>query len=277
MLNKLSLLNISHTDKQPSLITNMSHCELEEVTKHIDDKISFVKRLLELRAVAKDPDKRTFLVKIEQDVNAINCLLDRFERYVAQQRDLLKHLKELDEFFKEDVQNAQHLKENIPPHMPRREQPAPSEQLAVSSRPADVQAAPQEQEPPRKPSRAVIKEMEFITVQEFDSIPQYMKGRVTYDQLNAAVKSINVAVTGKYKILHQPVKSLTNASRKLHQRFKDQETKDTKGQFFVVEEDLRDLAQLKVDKRFVGMLNMLRHCQRLKELRGGGLTRYALL
>lgn len=49
------------------------------------------------------------------------------------------------------------------------------------------------------------------------------------------------------------------------------------GQFFVVEEDLRELAQLKVDKRFVGMLNMLRHCQRLKELRGGGVTRYMLL
>ncbi|XP_072515366.1 SKA complex subunit 1 [Salminus brasiliensis] len=256
----------------------MSHCELEEVTRHIDDKISLVKRLLELRAVAKDPDKRAYLVKIEQDVNAINGLLDRFERYVVQQRDLLKHLKELDEFFQEDVQNAHHLKENIPPHMPRREQPATqSGQLAAPGRPADVQAAPQEQEQPRKAPRALIKEMEFITVQEFDTIPQYMKGRVTYDQLNAAVKSINTAVTGKYKILHQPVKTLTSATRKLHQRFKDQETKDTKGQFFVVEEDLRDLAQLKVDKRFVGMLNMLRHCQRLKELRGGGLTRYVLL
>lgn len=29
----------------------MSHCELEEVMKHINDKISLVKRLLELRAV----------------------------------------------------------------------------------------------------------------------------------------------------------------------------------------------------------------------------------
>lgn len=29
----------------------MSHCELEEVTKHINDKISLIKRLLELRAV----------------------------------------------------------------------------------------------------------------------------------------------------------------------------------------------------------------------------------
>ncbi|XP_066507758.1 spindle and kinetochore-associated protein 1 [Hoplias malabaricus] len=256
----------------------MSHCELEEVTKHIDEKISLVKRLLDLRAVAKDPDKQAFLVKLEQDVSAINGLLDRFERYVDEQRNLLKHLKELEEFFQEDVEDARHLKENIPPHMPRREQPAAqSGQLVVSTRAADVPAAPQEQEPSRKPPRALIREMEFITVQEFDTIPQYMKGRVTYDQLNAAVKSINMAVMSKYKILHQPLKSLTNATRKLHQRFKDQETKDTKGQFFVVEEDLRDLAQLKVDKRFIGMLNMLRHCQRIKELRGGGLTRYLLL
>lgn len=63
---------------------------------------------------------------------------------------------------------------------------------------------------------------------------RYMKGRVTYDQLNSAVKSINVAVTEKYKILQQPVKSLSNAARKLHQRFKDQETKDTKGTLLII-------------------------------------------
>lgn len=56
-----------------------------------------------------------------------------------------------------------------------------------------------------------------------------MKGRVTYDQLNAAVQSINATVTAKYKILHQSVKTMNNVSRALHQRFKDQETKDTKG------------------------------------------------
>lgn len=56
-----------------------------------------------------------------------------------------------------------------------------------------------------------------------------MKGRVSYDQLNAAVQSINTAVKAKYKILHQSVRTLNNHARRLHQRFKDQETKDTKG------------------------------------------------
>lgn len=56
-----------------------------------------------------------------------------------------------------------------------------------------------------------------------------MKGRVTYDQVNSAVRSINKAVTEKYKILQQPLRTLNNVSRKLYDRFKENETGDTKG------------------------------------------------
>ncbi|XP_063065767.1 spindle and kinetochore-associated protein 1-like [Engraulis encrasicolus] len=128
-----------------------------------------------------------------------------------------------------------------------------------------------------KKSRKPIKEMEFITVHEFDAIPAYMKGRVTYDQLNSAVQSFNKAVTEKYKILHQPPRSLNNHSRKLYDRFKENETGETKGHFFVVEADLREFGEVTMDKRFLNLLSMLRHCQRIKELRGGRIIRYQLL
>ena len=58
---------------------------------------------------------------------------------------------------------------------------------------------------------------------------RYMKGRLTYEQLNTAVRKVNEAVSGKYKITRQSTKSLNNNTRKLYQRFKDEETKDTKG------------------------------------------------
>lgn len=67
--------------------------------------------------------------------------------------------------------------------------------------------------------------MTFVTFADL----RYMKGRVTYDQLNAAVQNINTAVKAKYRILQQPLKSLNNHSRKLQTRFKEQETKGTKG------------------------------------------------
>lgn len=255
----------------------MSHSELEDITKHINDRVLGIRRALELRAIAKDQDKQLILRRLGQDVLVIDGLLDQFEKCVGRQRDLLKHLKELDEFFQEDVLAGKHLRDNTPSHMPRKGHPAAIADGPASCQigPADVK--PTQQENLRKTSKHHVREMPFITMPEFETIPQYMKGRVSYEQLNASVQSINAAVAGKYKILHQSAKTLNNTTRKLHQRFKDEETKDTKGQYFVVEADFKEFTQMKVDKRFQGILNMLRHCQRLRELRGGGLTRYMVM
>ncbi|KAM7396126.1 hypothetical protein PAMP_019194 [Pampus punctatissimus] len=247
--------------------------ELEDVSHHIHDRISSIQTMLDL-SVAEVPQNK--IKKLGQELFALERLLEEFENCVCHQKSQLKHLKDLEELFQKDVEDVQHLKDNIPAHMPRKKCTANGkEPVMKQSEEADVQ--PLQPEQVKKTNKGYVREMEFITMPEFESIPQYMKGRVSYDQLNAAVQSINTAVAAKYKILHQPVKTLNNHARKLHQRFKDQETKDTKGQYFVVEDDVREFTQMKVDKRFQGILNMLRHCQRLRELRGGGLTRYMLL
>lgn len=58
-----------------------------------------------------------------------------------------------------------------------------------------------------------------------------MRGRLTYDQINGVIEDMNRAVISKYKILHQPVKSMNSAARSLYNRFLEEETKDTKGIF----------------------------------------------
>ncbi|TKS73768.1 Spindle and kinetochore-associated protein 1 [Collichthys lucidus] len=201
--------------------------ELQDISGHISDRISSLQRMVDLSVVELPQNK---MKKLGQELFTLERLLEEFEKCVGRQREQLKNLKEFEASFQKDLEDVNHLKDNIPAHMARKKAPA-----------------------------------------------KYMKGRVSYDQLNATVQCINTAVTAKYKIRHQSVKTLNNHSRKLHQRFKDQETKDTKGQYFVVEDDIREFTQVKADKRFQGILNMLRHCQRLRELRGGGLTRYMLL
>ncbi|KAL4609660.1 spindle and kinetochore-associated protein 1 [Arapaima gigas] len=256
-------------------INIMACSELEDLVQHINDKISSTRRILELRTIAKDLDKRKMLLKIGQDIATTSGLLDQLEFLIERQKNSLSCLKDLEEFFLEDLRHGRHLRDNPPPHMPRK---GHSTTNSVAPSQGGSTEAPMTQDNlPKKAQRNLIREMEYITTQEFDSIPQYMKGRVTYSQLNAVVQSINTAVKGKYSILQQPAKALSSTARKLYQRFKEEETKDTKGQFFVVEEDLREFTQLKIDKRFQSMLSMLRHCQRLRELRGGGLTRYILL
>lgn len=56
-----------------------------------------------------------------------------------------------------------------------------------------------------------------------------MKSRLTYGQINDVIKEMNKAVISKYKILHQPKKSMNSVARNLYHRFIDEETKDTKG------------------------------------------------
>uniref|UniRef100_A0A8C5XCD5 SKA complex subunit 1 n=1 Tax=Microcebus murinus TaxID=30608 RepID=A0A8C5XCD5_MICMU len=104
----------------------------------------------------------------------------------------------------------------------------------------------------------------------------YMKSRLTYCKINEVIEEINKAVISKYKILHQPKKSMNSVARNLYHRFIDQETKDTKGHYFIVEADIKEFTTLKVDKKFHMLLNILRHCRRLSEVRGGGLTRYVI-
>ncbi|KAG9488335.1 hypothetical protein GDO78_007897 [Eleutherodactylus coqui] len=132
-------------------------------------------------------------------------------------------------------------------------------------------------EPAKKPVKEKhIKEMELITAQEFASVPAYMKNRMTYEQINHFLQDINKAVMAKYKIIHQPFKTLNNQARKQLGRYKEEETQDTKGQYFIVEQDVKEFTQVKVDKRFHALLGILRHCHRIRELRGKGIVRYVI-
>lgn len=60
-----------------------------------------------------------------------------------------------------------------------------------------------------------------------------MKSRLTYCHINDVIKEINKAVVSKYKILHQPKKSMSSVARNLYHRFIDEETKETKGKMRV--------------------------------------------
>ncbi|XP_058679941.1 spindle and kinetochore-associated protein 1 [Ammospiza caudacuta] len=121
-----------------------------------------------------------------------------------------------------------------------------------------------------------IKEAALITKEEFESIPVYLKGRIKHDEINAVVQDINKAVLAKYKILCQPLKSMTAPVRSLYHRFIEGETKDTRELFFVVEEDIKMFTQLKLDRRFYNILCILRHCRRVREIRSSGLIRYVI-
>ncbi|CAN8219975.1 unnamed protein product [Coccothraustes coccothraustes] len=252
----------------------MASSSLEDLCLHINMKISNIKNCLILRDIGEDDSRKPVLRKIQNEVILVHDLLNKMEDEVKQQEKLKDSLKEMQKAAERDQKEAQHLLEHIPRYLPK---PPQSSNIMPSVKPKG-QTNAVECKAEKKPAKEkkVIKEVALITTEEFESVPAYMKGRITYDQINAVVQELNKAVVGKYKILYQPLKSMSAPARNLYHRFIEEETKDTKGAFFIVEEDIKVFTQLKLDKRFHSILSILRHCQRVREIRGSGLIRYII-
>nr|XP_034956554.1 spindle and kinetochore-associated protein 1 isoform X2 [Zootoca vivipara] len=250
--------------------------DFNDLCSHMNTKISNIKKSLQLRKIDQEPSLKTVLSKIIHEVSLLNKILNKLEIVVNHQENQQSQLKELQETIERYYKEAQHLEENMPIHLPRA-LPIPSSTQGITAK-VEAQCKDPEVAGGKKPGKEsrCIKQASLLTEEEFESIPAYMRGRLTYNQVNAVLQEINKAVVSKYKIMNQPPKTMSGAVRNLFFRFKEEETKNTKGHFFIVEADVEEFTQLKADKRFHSILTILRHCQRLREIRGSRLVRYAI-
>ncbi|KFQ12527.1 Spindle and kinetochore-associated protein 1, partial [Leptosomus discolor] len=222
----------------------------------------------------QEPSVKSVLPEIGQEMSILHDLMNKMEAEVQRQEQLNNLLKELRKSVERYRSEAQHLYENIPPSLPEPTQSCTKELPVKSEEQTKAVEPKRPKKPPKEPKP--VKEALLLTAEEFKSVPAYMKCRLTCDQINAVLQDMNKAVVSKYKILRQPLKSLSTVDRNLYHRFLKDETKDTKGEYFVVDADIEEFTQLKVDKRFHRVLNILRHCQRVREVRGSRLVRYVI-
>lgn len=124
-----------------------------------------------------------------------------------------------------------------------------------------------------QPLKCVL-EVPYLTLDEFDSIPKYLKGRVTYDKINGFVDVFNKVLSNKYAIFKKKKSTLKKKDVNLWNEFNKQELKETKGLYFCVGNDFLNLASHALDKASLNMLTILRHLGRIREIRSGGILRY---
>uniref|UniRef100_A0A8C0V8I0 SKA complex subunit 1 n=1 Tax=Cyanistes caeruleus TaxID=156563 RepID=A0A8C0V8I0_CYACU len=233
------------------MMKDMGSSGLEDLCSHINEKISNIKKCILLRDIGEHESCKSVLCRIQHEVVLVHDLLNTMEAEVKQQeklKDLLKilsdvwmhvlHLQErlglgtgllmeIQKAAEKDQKEAQHLLEHIPPYLPK-----PAQNCITVKHEGQTKAVEPKSTQKHSKETKVIKEAALITAEEFESVPVYMKGRITYDQVNAVVQQMNKAVVEKYKILYQPLKSMSAPARSLYHRFIEEETNDTKGIFF---------------------------------------------
>ncbi|KAH7642488.1 uncharacterized protein LOC124492593 [Dermatophagoides farinae] len=123
--------------------------------------------------------------------------------------------------------------------------------------------------------------MEHLTQAEYNSIPKYMLSRLTLSTLNESVDAFNHSIMCKYMFIRKfDLHSTKETEYKRYQEYKSHENADTKGIYFVTINDIKELSSMKNDSTLRKVLICLRHCKRIKEIRGGQppkLIRYGLI
>lgn len=116
-----------------------------------------------------------------------------------------------------------------------------------------------------------------ITPEMFNTIPAYMKGRITHSELQEFLDSVIIKTfNDKYTIYYKHRSTLKPSDFALQNLFKDQNNYFT-GSKFITVGDLARVIDRKVEKKDERNIQMLRHIGVIKEVRKSGIVCYLWL
>jgi hypothetical protein len=113
-----------------------------------------------------------------------------------------------------------------------------------------------------------------LTSEEFEAVPSYIRGRLTLERVNAAVKELEELLASKYEVLAMPMARMNEKTLAAFKSFKNQETNETRGVFFFSDLDLPLTKHVKPDASGRALLTLLRTVGRIRNARGSAPTRY---
>ncbi|GIY16170.1 spindle and kinetochore-associated protein 1 [Caerostris darwini] len=242
-----------------------------ELDKEFSKKISLVRDALQLKNmdvnVANEfQSLRNDIKNIKEQFKELRSLIKCGEQNTIELQKLLKKVEGINK-------TVDHMEENFPAVL-KSNVPAPQKETNEISK----EAPPGNLPVAANSNSKSIKKLQLVAIPEFENVPKYMKGRIKYEEINAFVEKFNAALEEKYKLLSMPRKGMKPPQLKTWQKIKAQENPESKGLFFCTVEDLKDFGRIKLDKASLNILTILRHCGKMKEIRGPGhLIRYTVM
>lgn len=233
---------------------------------------------MELRGAASSANCDSVLRSLDKELLEIESSLSSFQAHLEREKKLVEQGEVTQDVAKKFKERLEHITSNLPSHLPGVEKI--SQRVVLKE-----EVATENVKKPRKTRRAKdlssedgfeFPKLAYLTVEEFDQIPKYIKGRTSYDQVNNAIDEIHKVITAKYKILRLPRSAMGEPVMKKYKAFKEAEIPDIEGEYFFIDDDLKTYSQMKMDSTGRAILTMLRHCGRLREVRGKKLLRYVL-
>lgn len=226
-------------------------------------------------------ETQVVLLDVHKELMALKAELEEKRREVANLRHQLQTAAQCMALLQSHSVRVRDAMANIPPLAAAAGKQQPQQASAsVDTASCREHSGQAKQEGAAAAPRVVVTaNVAYLTLQEFATVPAYMKGRAQYESLNVAIDELNTAIQEKYSFLAKPFSAYSGlADKKRYKVLRSQETKDTKGVYFITAEELKNCTNLKSEPNRRTVFTILRHCRRTREIRGpGGLVRFAVI
>jgi hypothetical protein len=138
---------------------------------------------------------------------------------VAKLRDQSKEAENISKYINTRVKDCQHIEDNLPKRItnaaPSGDHGPPATKTIVEAGKKSVNNKGSKTvgktAAPTKPSLPKVK---YLTLDDFNQIPKYMKGRWTYDGLNSTIDELNKALDDRYTFLGKGFQAMASAASK---------------------------------------------------------------
>lgn len=123
-----------------------------------------------------------------------------------------KKAEKISAFMHERIQTCEYVSENLPKTAIQNAPPQPKVQ-APSALQKSLPSTKEDEEQPKKISSTIPK-IRYLSVEDYDSIPKYMKGRLSYDAINTAIGEFNDALGARYAFLSKGFQAMASIAMK---------------------------------------------------------------
>jgi len=236
------------------------------------EKVELLQKLAVLYGSADVDD--AFLNDVETEVRALETCINQVKQHVAADEDIVAKTRDLIIALTVQQNKARLLDQHLPAHLAQAH--TSSRKRAASQlddKPTVESASKLATKGDHKAGKLVS--IPLPTPAAFEAVPKYVKGRLAYEKFLEVSETLMNAFNHKYQVLATKVTSMSDATLRKFNVFKEQESDVGDGSKFLSTAEFKAL-DLVLDAPTKGVLGVLKHTNALKVHVAGGVTRYTL-
>ena len=113
-----------------------------------------------------------------------------------------------------------------------------------------------------------IPQIVIVGKDEFESVPKYVRNRLTQNRLNDGINEFNQELLKKYRILAMHPSKMHKSQYDLHEKYLAEETKETKNSYYLTYDQFKNSKNITLDQTGKSIFNVMRHLKRIKMISG---------